>query len=209
MEEVNMRLKLFIGVACMVGSVALYAQTAGEMLVLKLNAIKSLSADFNQTVRTKKKQISHEKGHMVVERPGHFRWETKSPVNQLLLADGHQVWIYDPELEQVTIKPQSKAMRGTPASFLSSSNEGLLQDFNVDLEPKGDQEVYQLKAKTAQPTFVSMVLSFKGAQLQSMVLEDQLGQKIDVSLNKVKQNQVIPKSSFQFKTPKGVDVIHE
>lgn len=204
-----MKLKLVFGFACLLGSLSTEAQDAGEMLVQKLNAIKSLSADFNQTTQTKKKEISHEKGHMVVERPGHFRWETKSPVNQLLLADGQKIYIYDPDLEQVTIKPQTKAMRGTPASFLSSSNEALLEDFSVNMQPKGQEEVYQLEAKNPQPTFVRMMLSFKGNELQSMFLEDQLGQKINVILNKVKQNLVIPKSSFEFKPPRGVDVIRQ
>lgn len=193
----------------MLGSLTAAAQDAGELLVQKLNAIKSLSADFTQVVKAKNKQISREQGHMMIERPGRFRWETKKPVAQLLLADGHQVWIYDPELEQVTIKPQTKAMRGTPAMFLSSSNSALLEDFSVNLQPKGEEEVYQLEAKSTHPTFVRMALSFKGALLQSILLEDQLGQKTNVSLNKITQNAILPKTSFQFKPPKGVDVIRE
>lgn len=203
-----MRCKL-IGVLLCFSALPVYALDAGELLVNKLNAIHSISADFSQTVNAKRKTISQEQGSMAVQRPGHFRWETKKPVNQLLMADGRQVWIYDPELEQVTIKPQGKALRGTPASFLSSSNETLRDDFNVTLEPKAGVDFYYLEAKSAHPTFVRMVLAFKGEQLQSIFLEDQLGQKTDVHLKQVKQNQALPKKYFQFIPPRGVDVIRE
>jgi outer membrane lipoprotein carrier protein len=198
-----------IGLLMWFSVLPIYAQNAGETLVNKLNAIHSISADFSQSINAKHKKINQEQGHMAVERPGHFRWETKKPISQILMADGQHVWIYDPELEQVTIKPQGKALRGTPASFLSSSNDTLLDDFEVKLELKDGLEVYYLKAKSAHPPFVNMVLSFKGEQLHSLFLEDQLGQKTDVHLNQVKQNLPLPKKYFKFIPPRGVDVIRE
>ena len=201
-------IKKTITILSLVFYVVANAQTAGEDLVQKLNSIKTLSAKFTQVINTKNKKLSKAHGSMLIQRPGLFRWETNDP-KQLLLADGKHIYIYDKDLEQVTIKPQAKAMRGTPALFLSESNDNLLQDFAINKENKNTTEIYHLSATTKQPAFTKMDLFFNGSYLQAILLEDNLGQITNLTLKEVKQNQAIPSQTFKFKPPRGVDVIRE
>src|SRR3990167_1150475 len=185
-----------------------FAEDAGESLVQKLNSIKTLRAQFTQVINAKHKKLTNSKGKMLIKRPLRFRFETNDP-SQILTANGKEVYIYDKDLEQVTIKPQAKALRGTPALFLSESNDNLRQDFVINKENKRDNEIYHLRAKSSQPTFTKMDLIFKGPVLQGILLEDQLGQLTELTLKDVQQNQTIRDTAFQFKAPRGIDVIRE
>lgn len=187
---------------------AAFSLTAAQDLTQKLNAIRALSADFSQMVTAHQRSISTSTGHMMIQRPGRFRWETKSPNQQLILADGKRIWIYDVELEQVTSKPQAN-LKGTPAVFLTGSNEHLAQDFEVVRVAKGNEERYELHAKAVKSPFPQVVLIFRNQVLASILLDDQLNQHTQVHLKQVRANESVAASMFQFKPPKGVDVIYE
>lgn len=188
---------------------SLYAGSPGELLQSKLNALKTMSADFKQVVKAKRREISHSSGTMALSRPGRFRWQTKAPMEQLVVADGKRLWIYDVDLEQVSVKTQDKMVGGAAGLFLSGYNDRIARDFDVMVSEKGKQIIFDLNAKSNKANFQRVKLVFEGSALRGMALYDQLGQVTDVSLNQVRVNPTLQASLFQFKAPKGVDVVQQ
>ncbi|MCX7115532.1 MAG: outer membrane lipoprotein chaperone LolA [Gammaproteobacteria bacterium] len=187
-----------------------HATPDGEHFIQQLNAIHSLKANFQEKVVAHHRQISQATGRMEIVRPGRLRWQTDSPVSQLVLADGKQVFIYDKDLEQVTIHAQQKALRGTPALFLSDSTGALLSDYAIERHMNNAHlEQFDLRPLTHHATFTHLSFVFKNQQLQSMTLVDKLGQQTTLLFKQVQQNTAIPLSQFVFKLPRGVDVIRE
>ena len=180
-----------------------------DALQTKLNAIRTMSASFTQVVRASKREISRSSGTMALSRPGRFRWQTKSPMEQLVLADGQHLWVYDVDLEQVTVKKQEKGLGGTAALFLSGYDDTVTRDFDVTTYKQGKKEYFDLHSKSSKANFQRMKLIFIGNELNGLELFDQLGQHTDVTLSQIKNNPVLASVLFQFKTPKGVDVVDQ
>lgn len=188
---------------------SLFAGSPSELLQSKLNALKTMSANFTQVVKAKRREISHSSGTMALSRPGRFRWQTTAPMEQLVVADGKRFWIYDVDLEQVSVKTQDKMVGGAAGLFLSDYNDKVAHDFDVMVSEKGKQMIFDLNAKSNKANFQRVKLVFEGSALRGMALYDQLGQVTDVSLNQVRVNPALQASLFQFKAPKGVDVVQQ
>ncbi|MBA2655487.1 MAG: outer membrane lipoprotein chaperone LolA [Tatlockia sp.] len=186
-----------------------FCQSAGEDLQAKLNAMRTLTANFKQVVKSKNREISKSSGTMALERPGRFRWQTKEPMAQLVVADGKKLWVYDVDLEQVTVKKQEEGMGGTAALFLSSYDNTVARDFEVSLENTGTNQSYDLHAKSDKANFQRLKLIFNNNILMGLELFDQLGQHTIVDLLKVKTNPKVEAALFQFKPPKGTDVVQQ
>lgn len=202
-------MKKLIFIILMGCSQIILSQTAAELLQTKLNSIHSMTALFNQVVKAKRHEVSRSSGTMALERPGRFRWQTKEPMEQLVIADGQKMWIYDTALEQVTVKKQEKGLGGTAALFLSGYDNTITRDFDVTQKNAGKTLVFDLKSKSSKENFQRIKLMFTQDQLTGLELHDQLGQITTVSLNHIKSNPKLDKSLFQFKPPKGVDVVKQ
>lgn len=186
-----------------------YSATAADVLQNKLNDIRTMTASFNQVVNAKNRQVSQSSGSMALLRPGRFRWDTKSPMPQLVVADGQRMWVYDVDLEQVTVKKQEKSLGGTAALFLSGYSDTLARDFQVKLSEKGKTQHFDMKAKQSGNGFQRIKMTFRGDILQQLDLYDQLGQITKVRFNGVKINPTLAEKLFKFKPPKGVDVVRQ
>lgn len=202
-------MKKFVFIVLFCFSTYVLAMTPAEQLQNKLNAIHTMSAHFSQKVTVKKKTVSKSSGSMALKRPGTFRWETKDPMEQLIVADGKKMWIYDVELEQVSVKTQQKGLGGTAALFLSGYDEDATQDFLVTEQNNGSSSTFNLKTKTDKENFQRIQLIFTNDQLTALELYDQLGQVTYVTFSNIKMNQNVSATLFQFKPPKGVDVIKQ
>lgn len=200
------KLVLIVFLCCSGG---LFAQTAGELLQSKLNAIRTMTAQFKQVVKAKSREVSRSSGTMALERPGRFRWQTIDPMEQLVVADGKNMWVYDVDLEQVTVKKQEKGLGGTAALFLSGYDDSVTRDFEVTQETKGKVFAFDLKSKSAKENFQRIKLVFTEDNLTGLELYDQLGQVTTVKLNQIKSNPKLAAKLFQFKPPKGVDVVEQ
>lgn len=196
-------------VIMMLFSVSCFADTTTEQLQIKLNAIRTMNATFNQMVKAKKHNLSHSSGTMALARPGKFRWQTNSPMAQLVIADGKQLWVYDKELEQVSVKKQTLGMSGAAALFLSGKNDTLAHDFTVKSEKLDGGEQYDLLSKSKKANFLRVKLKFQGGELTGMSLYDQLGQETGVQFSNIKMNPKLAPSLFKFKVPNGVDVVQQ
>lgn len=202
-----MKQRAFIGLFFFL-SFSLFAADVGQILQQKLENLRSFEANFNQVVRAQGRVVSQSKGTMVLQRPGRFVWDTKEPIEQLIVADGKTLWIYDKDLEQVTIKPQAKNVGGTAGLFLSGSHPQIARDFAIT-QDKIHPNLFRLRAKSADENFQSLVLRFDKDLLQSMEMFDQLGQTTVIVFSKSKANQNISKKRFEFNIPKGVDVVRQ
>lgn len=194
---------------------SVFAAGATDELQAKLNAIKSMTASFKEVVKAGKREVSNSRGVMALDRPGRFRWETKSPLSQLVVLDGKKLWIYDKDLEQVTVKNQENGLGGTAALFLSRANDTIFRDFNViKLDRNKDEQnantlLFELVAKNQKENFQRLRLGFLSEKLISLEFFDQLGQHTKVNFSQVKENLSLANTLFQFKPPKGVDVVRQ
>lgn len=184
-----------------------YCDDASITLQAKLNAIRTMSASFSQTVGSKYRTVSRSSGTMALARPGRFRWQTVQPLAQLVVADGRRLWIYDTDLEQVTVKSQDHGLGGTAGLFLSGYNETVSHDFDVTMKQQNNTTRFRLEAKSNQSGFQTVILRFEGVSLNRIELFDKLGQHTDVHLQQIKINPILQARLFQFKPPKGTDVV--
>lgn len=188
---------------------AVMAATPAETVQSKLNAIKTMKANFSQVVTAEQREISRSAGSMALMRPGKFRWQTRTPMAQIVVADGQKLWVYDVELEQVTVKKQEKGLGDTAALFLSGYNDRVARDFSVKHRVKAGRDYFDLNPKNKQGNFSSVILVFAAAELQGITFFDQLGQKTEVKLSQIKNNAAVSSDLFKFSPPRGVDVLEQ
>lgn len=191
---------------------AAYAVPAGERLEGFFNNIQTMQADFQQTLVDEQGNVVQEaSGTFALQRPGKFRWDYAMPFEQLIVADGKKVWIYDVELEQVTVKPLQAALGSTPAALLSGSQP--LED-NFTITERGTQDGLQWielqpKAEATDSSFESIRMAFDSGDLRVMQLLDSFGQTTYMRFSDLQSNPDIDPSLFEFIPPEGVDVIGE
>ena len=186
-----------------------WCDAVSSALQAKLNAIHTMSATFQQVVYAQKREVSRSSGTMALSRPGHFRWQTQKPLEQWVIADGNHLWVYDLDLEQVTVKKQDKGLGSTAGLFLSGYNGHIAEDFNVTVKTQGDISRFDLRAKSSKANFQQVRLMFNKNALAGIELFDQLGQHTDIHLSQIKTNPTLPAALFQFKVPENVDVVEQ
>jgi outer membrane lipoprotein carrier protein len=204
-----MRRRFFAAVvsAALLGASMAFAQTSTP-LDRYLEGLSSWQAEFAQTVvDSRGKQRVAESGRFVVRRPGQFRWETGQGPAQVMVADGRNLWFYDRDLEQVTVKPARSALTATPAMLLVGS-VNLRENFEITALPKSmGLEWVAVKPRGADAEFRSARLGFTSNDLRRMEIEDKLGQKTTLVFSKTQRNAVLPADAFAFQSPPGADVI--
>ncbi|WP_201574101.1 MULTISPECIES: outer membrane lipoprotein chaperone LolA [Psychrobacter] len=179
---------------------------AAKRLNKLLTNTKSMTANFTQT--TKGASSGTFKGSMSVQRPNNFRWETKSPSEQLIVANGNSMWIYDKDLEQATKQGVDTQVGNTPALLLSGDPSKIDKNFKIT-QPYANKNYYVLYPKSGDASFKSLSMSFNGGKPVMMVLNDTLGQTTSIKFSGIKMNPSISSSQFKFTPPQGVDVIDQ
>lgn len=174
------------------------------------DGLTGLRANFEQTVMDASAfSIQESRGVLIMQRPDKFLWDYQQPYQQAIIADGKKIYIYDADLEQVTIKPMQKSMGDTPMLLLSSG--GALDDSFVITESGADSglEWLTLKPKAQQTNFTMMRLAFDAKSLRVMELVDSFDQITRLTFSEMQRNPRIDNSLFKFVAPDGVDVIEE
>ena len=170
----------------------------------------TITARFSQlTLDGSGTQLQETAGDMSVKRPGLFYWHTDAPQEQLMVSDGQKVSLWDPDLEQVTIKKLDQRLTQTPALLLSGDVSKISESFDITSKQAGDVMDFTLKPKTKDTLFDSLRLSFRGGKINDMQLIDSVGQRTNILFTGVKVNEPVPASKFKFDIPKGADVIQE
>ena len=199
--KINLKAIVFLMVAALATSV--FANPAQEFNA-RLDKLGSFQAQFNQRVTNGKgRLLQQSQGSIAIARPGKFRWESKTPMHQLIIADGQNIWIYDVDLKQVTVKYLRNANNDNPALFLSGFGSKASRYFHI--EQSGDE--FTLTPNRKGTDFQEIFFAFNGDTLTRMRLTDSLGQRSDLQFTQVRMNQSIPPSTFMMRVPHGVDVI--
>lgn len=154
-------------------------------------------------------QLQETSGEMTLKRPGQFRWHTDEPMEQLLVSDGKKVWLYDPDLEQVTIQTLDQRLTHTPALLLSGDVSTISENFEVSHKEAGEVVDFTLKPKAKDTLFDNLRLSFRSGVINDMQLIDSVGQRTNILFHGVKMNQPLKPGLFTFEIPEGTDVISE
>jgi outer membrane lipoprotein carrier protein len=173
-----------------------------------LQGLQSLQAHFKQTLSDRAGQIVEEaSGELAIRRPDRFRWDYREPNQQVIVADGTRIWLYDSDLEQVTVRKLDDTLSATPAMLLSG--QGNLQDnFTVKQTPQeGVTQWVRMEPKRDDTDFKWVRLGFDGATLRFMQLADKLGQTTTLEFSQLQRNPAIDPSQFTFTVPAGADVI--
>jgi outer membrane lipoprotein carrier protein len=200
-----------LGAFMTVAQLALAAADAGTPLDQYFDGLNTLRATFTQTVKDARgKDVDKSSGTLVVARPGKFRWEVKAKdkgSGQLLVADGKNVWFFDRDLEQVTVKPIDTALSSTPAMLLSGAAD-LRQSFKVT--PAGNREGLDwvlVEPKKSEADFRRALFGFGKGNLQRMIIDDRLGQTSTIDFDSVTRNGKVAPDEVSFTPPPGTDVI--
>lgn len=193
---------------------ALQAQADDQVAIARLtemlNKAQTITGRFSQlTLDGSGTQLQETSGELVLKRPGLFRWHTDEPMEQLLVSNGQKVWLYDPDLQQVTIQTLDQRLTHTPALLLSGDVSKISENFEITHKEGGDVVDFILTPKAKDTLFDTLRLSFRNGVINDMQLIDSVGQRTNILFFGVKMNQAIDAAQFDFKVPEGADVIQE
>jgi len=170
----------------------------------------AMRAQFHQTVVDNQgRKVQEVDGTMQLQRPGKFRWDYNKPYVQQIVGDGEKVWLFDPELNQVTVRALSKALGSSPAALLAGNKE---MEKGFVLKDEGRQDELEWVAATPKDKdsgFEQVFLGFKNDALQEMELHDNFGHVTVIEFSKLERNPKLSAQVFRFVPPSGADVVGE
>jgi outer membrane lipoprotein carrier protein len=173
-----------------------------------LKDLETFSAAFEQiSLNQFGEEIEKSIGVMHIRRPGMFHWAYWEPYAQTLISDGVNLWIYDEDLEQVSIRDISNMIEESPAAILGGEIDINAHYIVIEMDTDDGNEWIELTPRDVESQYSSIQLGFKQAQLYSMILLDHLGQTSVIKLLDTKRNNALNIELFQFTVPEGIDVI--
>lgn len=175
----------------------------------RLDAMTSLQGQFTQVLIDIDGEVLEESsGDFAMARPGKFDWHTKEPFEQRLVSDHESIWLYDPDLMQVTVREFDQELQDTPALILSDELTELNEQFEITRsETDEGWDAFRLEPKGDESLFAALVLTFDGDLLREIRMDDNLDQSTRFALSDLKRNESIDDDRFTFEVPDGVDVL--
>lgn len=183
-----------------------FADAAVE-LKKSLDSVEAWQGRFEQVLSDKSgEKLQTSAGQFTLKRPGYFYWKTDPPYEQLVIGTPEKVWVYDPDLEQVTIRP-NRQQQDSPASILSGDLDYLKNQFSI--ESSGDEKSrrYVLKPLDPESSYKTVTLVFQKGGLTELRFVDKLDQTTDIQFKDTVRNPDVAEDLFTFEAPDGVDVI--
>lgn len=186
---------------------AVQADPLQELLAV-LEPIQGFSAHFSQdTLNAQQVVQQHNEGELVAETPNAFYWKTYDPYPQEIVTDGKTLWVYDPDLQQVTIKPFDDNYASTPAMLFAGNAQRISELFSVE-KVADKPDTFRLLPKTGQKgLFESLEMTFDNGKPVSMTIHDAMQQQSLLHFTDVILNPGTQPDKFTFVTPAGVDVL--
>jgi outer membrane lipoprotein carrier protein len=174
------------------------------------NNTTTMRAQFSQVVNDNKgRKVQEVDGTMQLQRPNKFRWDYKKPYEQQIVSDGKQVFLFDTELQQVTIRELSKTLGSSPAAMLAGG-EAVEKSFTLKNATRKDGLTWVLAIpKDKESGFDRVLLGFKADKLRKMELYDSFNHITHITFDSVERNPTLVDSTFLFTPPKGVDIVGE
>lgn len=206
-----MRAAIFAG-ALALTLAALPAHAGGvERLKAFVSQARSGQAQFEQTVRDREgRKVQAAQGTFQFQRPGRFRWAYQKPAEQLIVGDGARLWVFDKDLNQVTVKKLDLALGATPAALLAGSDDIEAAFRLEDAGAKDGLEWVEALPRNRESGFERVRMGFNAQSLpEAMELKDQFGQTTYLKFSKLEKNPKLGAELFSFTPPKGADVISD
>ncbi len=193
---------------CIFSTTVLRASPGLDSLNYFFNEIQSFEARFGQIVLDESLvEIDDGQGKLWIKRPGLFRWNYEPPDAQEIVGDGQNLWVYDIELEQVTVRKQDQALGKSPAILLAGSGNLEENYFIEDIGTQGRFDWVNLIPKDEDSGFREIRIGFEDNRIRLLELLDNLDQRTRISFVDLKENVEVPMSTFDFIPPEGVDII--
>ncbi len=171
--------------------------------------VHAATAHFVQTVvapQNGKARVSS--GRLAFMRPDRFRFDYERPYAQVLVGDGKQIWTYDADLNQVSVRPMGRALAATPAALVTGQN--LDKDFTLRaLPPHDGLQWIEAIPRSKDGQFQSIRLAFRNGQPARLEVLDSFGQTTTLELSDFRASTTLPSATFAFKPPAGADVIRQ
>jgi len=174
-----------------------------------LASLRTLTADFSQVVRDRDgRVVDRASGTLSLSRPDRFRWDYVEPYEQTIVADGTRLWLYDSDLDQVTVRALDAGLGSTPAMLLSGAGRVADAFESAGVDRAGAWTWCRLRPKQAGSDFETVGLAFDARdELVAMELRDKLGQTTVLEFGHARRNAALDPALFRFEPPPGADVI--
>ena len=188
-------------------SLPAWAEDAEQRLKTALKNMDNLSAEFKQTLLDEDKNIVQQSsGTLALQRPGKFAWIYTEPFEQRIIADGSELWVYDVELDQVTVKPMDESISNAPIMILMKESD-VTQQFNV-IEVGQRKFLYwiELEPQAKDLEYQRIFIGLDDGTVRAMELQDQFGQSTQIVFDNLRVGVVHNPATFKFVPPDGVDV---
>lgn len=201
-------LRSFALAAALLAVPGIAAATSLERFAEFIANTLTASGDFEQKVFDRNKKVVQEsRGTLSFSRPGRFRWAYLKPYPQLIVGDGTRVWIYDEDLNQVTVKKLDLALGSTPAALLAGNNEAIKAFKLTDRGTRDGLEWMEATPRDKDSSFSRISMGFGFSGIESMELVDGFGQTTVLRFTTFRRNPALDAALFRFSPPKGADVI--
>ena len=189
---------------------ALALASGVERFQAYLRTTQTARADFEQKVFDRERKLVQEsKGSFAFLRPGRFRWIYAQPYPQLIVGDGMRVWIYDEDLNQVTVRAMAKALGSTPAALLAGAADVERAFELADAGSRDGLEWLEAKPREREAGFERVRMGFGAGGVEAMELLDHFGQTTLLRFSGLARNPKVDAAEFRFEPPKGADVLGE
>ena len=196
------------GIIFSVVSLGIHAGEALEEFTSRLTSLNSMETEFSQVTMDQNGEVLQSlSGTLSVQRPGKMRWQTHPPYEQLVVSDGESVWVYDMDLEQVTIRNLESKLQETPALLLSGDVSNISDSYTATREEAGNAVRYRLKPLDASQLFEALEFDYVNDEVEFMRIFDAAGQITEIRFTAQQVNPELDPAAFNFVAPDDVDVI--
>jgi outer membrane lipoprotein carrier protein len=187
------------------------SQQEGAVRALEniLTQTRTLSAEVDQFFLDQDgRELQETRALLLMEKPAKFRWEVRQPYEELTITDGETLWLYQPDLEQLTIQPFDDDADRVPIMLLNGDAEAITAAYEVSSTDMGGELVrFILVPRNPDRLFERLSVTFKGLVLDEMQFEDSLGQQTSMTFREVNRNVPLDPGQFSFTPPPGIDVV--
>lgn len=184
-----------------------FANELEDRLNTALSSLDNLKAEFKQTVLDdNKKVVQQSMGEVSIQRPGKFAWIYQQPYEQRIIADGKELWVYDVDLAQVTVKPMEQGLASAPIMVLMKKQR---VETEFDVNEVGQRKFLfwvELTPKKSDMEFSRVYLGLEGETIKAMELRDNFGQSTQIVFENLRKDVIFKPGTFEFDPPPGVDV---
>jgi outer membrane lipoprotein carrier protein len=200
---------LVVVLACVAPRVAgSDANEPAAQLAALLVPVQHLKAEFTQTVLGARRELLQSaEGYVRIARPQQFKWVLLAPYPQTIVTVGDRLYVYDPDLQQVQVKPLAQALTGTPALVLLGTAAEIAAQFEVTKDSVEGLEQFGLTPKDADAVYTEIRMTFSAKSLVRIEIVDSLGQLTDVNFHNLEINGPMSQDEFEFTVPPDADLI--